>query len=94
MTRHASSLMPLLRLACSSEHFGLFHDAQQLLLAHLSNTISVSCVIHVLQFLIGHPLTQSKSLQMCERMFTSFAIIEQAEGLHNLVIGIPVEDLV
>ena len=86
--------MPLLRLACSSEQFGLFHDAQQLLLAHLSSTISVSCVIHVLQFLIGHPLTQSKSLQMCERMFTSFAIIEQAEGLHNLVIGIPVEDLV
>merc|ERR1712176_1226643 len=74
---------------CSSEQIGLFHDAQKFLLVHLSIPISVSFVNHFLQFLISHPLAQffSNSLQIFERNFASFVIVEQAEGLQNLVFG-------
>merc|ERR1711993_207519 len=60
-----------------------------------SPSLSASSII-ILQFLIGHPLTKffSNSLQIFDRNFASFVIIEQAEGLQNLVLGIPVKDFV
>merc|ERR1712141_936396 len=81
------SLRSLLHSACSSEQIGLFHDAQKFLFVHLSISISVSFVNHFLQFLIGHPLPKffSNSLQIFERNLASFVIIEQAEGLQNLL---------
>merc|ERR1719174_3113242 len=61
-----SSAPPLVCIAClnsrcstcSSEQVGLLHDAQKFLFVHLSITISVSLINHLLQFLVGHSLTQ------------------------------------
>merc|ERR1711964_511291 len=70
-----------------SEEVGLLHDAQELLLVHLTVTIAVCFVNHLLKFLVSHPLAEllRDTLQVLERDLASLIIIEQAECLQDLI---------
>merc|ERR1712196_757096 len=52
-----------------SEEVCLLHNAEELLLIHLTVSITICLVNHFLQFLIGHPLAQllGHALQVLER---------------------------
>merc|ERR1712087_943423 len=52
-----------------SEEVGLLHDAQELLLVHLTVAVAVGLVDHLLELLVRHALSQllSNTLQVLER---------------------------
>merc|ERR1740123_1046723 len=78
------------------EEVCLLHDAQKLLLVHLAVAITIGFVNHFLKFFIGHPLAKllCNSLQILERDLPSLIVIEQAEGLQDLILRVTVQDLV
>merc|ERR1719498_1280852 len=80
----------------SSEEVGLLHDAQEFFLVHLAITVAICLVDHLLELLICHPLTKllRHALQVLEGDFSRFVVIEEPERLQDLVLRIPVQDLV
>jgi hypothetical protein len=63
--------MPLIRCCIDAQHLvqgGLLHDADELLLADLTVTITIGLIDHLLELLISHVLTKllSHTLQVLE----------------------------
>mmetsp|Transcript_67843 Transcript_67843/g.147829 ORF Transcript_67843/g.147829 Transcript_67843/m.147829 type:complete len:236 (-) Transcript_67843:56-763(-) len=79
-----------------SEEVGLLHDAQELLLVDLAVTIAVGLIDHLLQLLICHAFAQllGHSLQILEGDAASLIVVEESEGLQDLVLRVAVQDLV
>merc|ERR1719453_250028 len=79
-----------------SEEVGLLHNAEELLLVDLTVAITVSLIDHLLKLLISHPLAEllGHTLQVLERDLAGLIIIEQAEGLENLILRITIQNLV
>ena len=69
---------------------GLFHDADELLLRHLTVTVTVSLVDHLLELLVGHVLTEllGDALEVLERDLARLVVVEEPEGLQDLLLGI------
>merc|ERR1719174_3311167 len=85
---------------CSSrdahlEQVSLLHDPEELLLVDLAVTITVGFVDHLLELLVSHPLTKllCDALEILERDLAGLVIVEQAEGLEDLVLRIAIENL-
>merc|ERR1719498_247212 len=78
------------------EEIGLLHDTEKFLFVHFTVTIAICFIDHLLQLLICHALSQllSDTLQILEGNLSCLIIIEKAEGLQDLILWIPVEDLV
>merc|ERR1711920_604914 len=79
-----------------SEEVGLLHDAQELLLVHLAVAVAVGLVDHLPELLVRHALSQllGHTLQVLERNLAGLVIVEQPEGLQDLVLRVAVQDLV
>mmetsp|Transcript_105636 Transcript_105636/g.128923 ORF Transcript_105636/g.128923 Transcript_105636/m.128923 type:complete len:202 (-) Transcript_105636:36-641(-) len=79
-----------------SEQIRLLHDAQEFFLVHLAVAVAVGFIDHLLQLLVCHPLSQflGHALQVLEGNLSSLVIVEKAEGLQDLILGIAVQDLV
>merc|ERR1719498_212535 len=79
-----------------SEEVCLLHDAQKFFLVHLTISIAVCLVDHFLKLLICHTLAEllGHTLEILERDFASFIIVEQTESLEDFILWITVEDLV
>merc|ERR1712086_521174 len=73
----------------------LLHDTKELFFIHLSIAITICLIDHLLKLLIGHPLPKllCGTLQVLEGDFPSFIVVEQAECFQDLVLWIPVENL-
>merc|ERR1712066_33299 len=80
----------------ASEEVRFLHDAQELLFVDLPISVSVGFVDHLLQLLVGHPLAEflCDPLQILEGDLACLVVIEETEGLQDLVFGISVQDLV
>mmetsp|Transcript_14116 Transcript_14116/g.27867 ORF Transcript_14116/g.27867 Transcript_14116/m.27867 type:complete len:205 (-) Transcript_14116:16-630(-) len=65
----------------------LLHDADELLLAHLAVTITISLIDHLLELLIRHVLAKllGHALQVLERDLPGLVVVEEAEGLDDLL---------
>merc|ERR1711972_211044 len=83
-------------LCAALEEVGLLHDPQELLLVHLTISVAVGLVDHLLQLLIGHALAEllGDTLQILEGDLAGLVVIKKAEGLQDLVLGVAVQDLV
>merc|ERR1712146_228001 len=79
-----------------SEEIGLLHDAQELLFIDLAIAITISLINHFLQLFVCHSLAKllGNTLQVLERDFTSFIIIEKTEGLEDLILWVAIQNLV
>ena len=66
---------------------GLLHDADEFFLADFAITITVGFINHLLQLLIRHVLTQllSDTLEVPERDLAGLVVVEQTEGLNDLL---------
>merc|ERR1719321_220667 len=82
--------------ASLSEEVRLLHDAQELLLVHLPVSVAVSLVDHLLQLLVRHPLPEllRHPLQVLEGDLPGLVVVEEPEGLQDLVLRVAVQDLV
>merc|ERR1719330_363821 len=91
---------PAVRLQASawlrSEEVGLLHDPQELLLVPLAISVSVGLVDHLLKLLVGHPLPEllGDPLQVLEGDLAGLVVVEEPEGLEDLVLRVAVQDLV
>merc|ERR1719428_1707607 len=83
------------QVAVRLEEVGLLHDAKELLLVHFAITVAVRLVDHLLELLVRHPLAEllGHPLQVLEAALAGLVIIEQAEGLKDLVLRVAVQDL-
>merc|ERR1712039_505479 len=81
--------------AHGSEQVGLLHNAQELLFVYLTITITVCLINHFLEFFISHALAKllRDTLEILERDLSRLVIVEQTERLEDLVLWVPVEDL-
>merc|ERR1719215_919136 len=72
----------------ASEEVCLLHDPQELLLVHLPVAVAVRLVDHLLELLIRHALAQllGDALQVLEGDLAGLVVVEQAEGLQDLVL--------
>merc|ERR1740123_1370776 len=79
-----------------SEEVRLLHDPQELLLVHLAVSVTVGLVDHFLELLVGHPLAEllGDPLQVLEGDLACLVVVEEAEGLEDLVLWVAVQDLV
>merc|ERR1719161_94531 len=79
-----------------SEEVGLLHDPEELLLVHLTITVTICLVDHFLKLLISHPLSQllGNTLKVLERDLARLIVVKEAESLQDLVLRIAVQDLV
>merc|ERR1719145_251262 len=59
-------------------------------------TVPIRFVDHLLQFLIRHPLTEflRHPFQVLERYLPGLVVVEEAERFQDLVLRVPVQDLV
>merc|ERR1712127_437261 len=75
-------------LCSSSEEVGLLHDAQELLLVHLSIPITVSFIDHFLKLFVGHALAQllCHALQVLEGYLSGLIVVKQPERFQDLVL--------
>merc|ERR1711977_811371 len=71
----------------SSEEVGLLHYPQELLLVYLAVAVTICLVDHLLE-LLRH------ALQVLEGDLSCLVVIEEPECLQDLVLRIPVQDLV
>merc|ERR1719515_355378 len=80
----------------SSEEVGLLHDPQELFLVDLPIPVTICLVDHLLELLIRHPLPKllRHALQILERDLSRLVVIEEPECLQDLVLRVPVQDLV
>merc|ERR1719515_85812 len=80
----------------SSEEVGLLHDPQELFLVDLAVTVTICLVDHLLELLIRHPLPKllSHALQVLEGDLPRLVVVEEPECLQDLVLRVPVQDLV
>merc|ERR1719401_2326570 len=78
------------------EKICLLHDTEELLLVNLTVSTAVRLIDHLLKFLISHAFAKlfCHALQVLERDFSSFVIIEKTERFQDLVFGIAVQNLV
>merc|ERR1719456_1925509 len=78
-----------------SEQVGLLHDTQELLLVHLTVTVAVRLIDHFLELFIGHALAKllRDPLEILKRDLTSLVIVKETERLEDLVLWVPVQDL-
>jgi hypothetical protein len=78
-----------------SKQVGLFHYPDKLFLVDLPVSVTVRLVDHLLQLFVGHRLSQfaGHSLQVFQRDLASSVVVEQAEGLKDLLPGISLGDL-
>merc|ERR1719305_820281 len=74
----------------SSEEISLLHDTEELLLIDLA----ISFVNHLLKLFISHSFSEllGHALQVFERDLPSLVIIEQPEGLENLILWVAIQD--
>merc|ERR1719311_541428 len=79
-----------------SEEVSLFHDPQELLFVDFTIAIAVCFINHLLQFFIGHSLTKlfGNTLEVLERDLSRLIIIEEPEGLQDLILGVAIQDFV
>merc|ERR1719171_1379200 len=79
-----------------SEEVGLLHDAQELLLVDLAVAVAIRLVDHLLELLVRHSLAEllRDPLQVLEGDLPGLVVVEEPEGLQNLVLRIAVQDLV
>merc|ERR1719433_447183 len=79
----------------SSEQGGLLHDAQELLFVHFAVPVAIGLIDHLLQLLVGHALAEllGNALQILEGDFAGLVVIEKAKSFEDLVLGIPIKDL-
>merc|ERR1711868_286904 len=68
------------------------HDAEELVLVHLTIAITIGLVDHLLELLVGHVLTEllSDALQVLEGDLASLVVVEETEHLHDLLTGVAV----
>merc|ERR1719450_1904934 len=68
------------------------HDAEELLLIHLTITITVGLINHLLELLIGHVLAEflSHTLEVLEGDLASLIVVEETEHLDDLLAGVAV----
>merc|ERR1712151_31469 len=80
----------------ASEEIGLLHDPQELLLIHFAVAITIGLVDHLLQLLVSHALAEllRHPLQILKGDLASLVVVEEPEGLEDLVFGVAVQDLV
>merc|ERR1712159_75784 len=69
---------------------GLLHNAHELLLVDLTIAVTISFVNHFLQLLVGHVLTEllGDTLKVLERDLAGLIVIEQPEGLEDLLLRV------
>lgn len=78
-----------------SEEVGLFHNPNELLLIDLPVPVAIGLIDHLLQLLISHGLAQfsGNSLQIFEGNLASAVIVEESEGLEDLLSGVSLRNL-
>ena len=76
----------------ASEEVGLFHDADEVLLADLAGAAAVGLVDHLLQLLLGHGLAQlaGHALEVLEADLARVVVVEELEGADDLLLGVAV----
>jgi hypothetical protein len=79
----------------SSEEVGLLHDPDELLLVDLPVPVAVGLVDHLLQLLVSHRLAQlaGNALQVLEGDLARAVVVEQPEGLQDLLPRVALRDL-
>merc|ERR1719263_1609946 len=77
----------------SSEQVGFLHDTEELLLVNFSITVAVCLINHLLKLFVRHSLSElfGDSLKILEGDLASLVIVEEAEGLEDLVLGVTVQ---
>merc|ERR1719174_302631 len=100
---HISAVMWLQMILCqaalldltSSEEISLLHDTEELLLIDLAIAVAISFVNHLLKLFISHSFSEllGHALQVFERDLPSLVVIEQPEGLENLILRVAIQDL-
>merc|ERR1712187_293909 len=78
-----------------SEQVGFLHDAEEFFLVHFAVAVTISFVDHLLKLFVGHALAEflGDTLQVLERDLSSFVVIEQTESFKDLVLRVPVQNL-
>merc|ERR1712087_520467 len=87
---HEQRSLTCTQASLSSEKVSLLHDPQELLFVDLTITVAISLFDHLLQLLGRHALAQlfGDTLQVLQGDGTSFVIVEEAEGLQDLILGV------
>lgn len=77
-----------------SKQIGLLHYSDELLLVDLPVAVPVGLVYHLLQLFLRHCLSQlpRHSLQVLQGDLASSVIVEESEGLENLLTGVSLCD--
>merc|ERR1712037_858876 len=73
----------------SSEEVSLLHDPQELLLVHLTVSIAVGLVDHLLKLLVGHPFPEllGNPLQVFEGDFACLVVVVRRNALRISSFG-------
>ena len=73
-----------------SKQIGLLHYSDELLLVDLPVAVPVGLVYHLLQLFLGHCLPQlpRHPLQVLQRYLPGPVVVEQSEGLEDLLPGV------
>merc|ERR1719345_128448 len=92
---HKKCKRPQCELTASLEEIGLLHDAEELFFIHLTITITISFINHLLKFLVGHTLSQflRHTFEIFEGDFPGLVVVEKTERLQDLILRVPVQDL-